>query len=211
MLDLELSGMFTARQRPTATIDVLFVCTGNICRSPMAAQLLRTRTRDLDVAVESSGTYGQVGEKMDRRAAQLAVELGVPKAETRDHRARWMTDFHLAGTDLVLTMTADQLSRVRSMAPDSAEIAFTVREFERLAADIPDDDFREAADAAGGETHHRLRAALQLVTARRTRGAQHDDDVVDPHRQPAAVFRQAADEMLPGIDAVARMLRATLT
>jgi protein-tyrosine phosphatase len=212
VLDLDLSSVFadSAHRGAISTIDVLVVCTGNICRSPLAAQVLRTRLADLDVHIGSAGTYGQVGEKMDRNAAKLAVSLGVPKTVTREHRGRWLSDFHLRGTDLVLTMTSAQLSRVTAIAPAHHETAFSVREFERLAQRVDDDAIRDAAASAGPENHHRVHAALRLVAAQRENVRARLDDIVDPHRQPWSVFQEAAQQMLPGLDQVARVLRLSL-
>ncbi len=214
MLDLDLSSVFTedGRRHGLATVDVLIVCTGNVCRSPLAAQLLRARLSDLDVTIGSAGTYGQVGDRMDRSAVKVAGTLGVPREESRAHRGRWLSDFHLSGTDAVFTMTARQLARVAAMMPGRADLVFTVREFARLAAQVTDDDIITAADAAGDAPARRVRAALRTIAARRDDAGLTDaDEVVDPHRQPYRVFEQAAAEMLPGVDAIARVLRLALT
>jgi protein-tyrosine phosphatase len=76
--------------------SVLFVCLGNICRSPLAEAALieAARERGLDVRVESAGTGDwHIGHPADRRARAIAAEHGV---DISDHRARQVTpeDFY---------------------------------------------------------------------------------------------------------------------
>jgi protein-tyrosine phosphatase len=96
---------------------VLFVCTGNVCRSPVAQGLLRHwLDRDLvpDVLVESAGTYAQ-----DRLpASKLAVE--VARAEGIDisrHRSRLLHRDLIEEADLVLAMEAAHVYEVLRLAP----------------------------------------------------------------------------------------------
>jgi protein-tyrosine phosphatase len=179
----------------------------------MAEQVLRARVETLNVRVSSAGTYGQVGEPMTRRAIRIATALGVRPSDARHHRARCLTEFHLSGTDLVLTMTHAQSARLRLLAPALAASVFTVREFARWARAIPDDDFLAAAESAGADGHARARAALRLVSRRRDEVAPATtphDEVVDAHRGSWATHRRAAAQLLPGVDQIARVLRLAL-
>lgn len=74
---------------------------------------------------------------MTREAARLAAALGVDRAQVRHHRDRWMTEFRLSGTDLVLTITRAHTARVTGLAPALASSVFRVREFARYARAIP--------------------------------------------------------------------------
>lgn len=216
MLDLDLSALFDAGGAAGGSprIEVLTVCTGNICRSPLAEQVLRARLADLDVAVASAGTHGLVDQPMTPDAARLAAELGVPADDSAAHRARWLNEEHLARVDLVLAMTREHRAHVVGLAPARLRSTFTAREFARLAADLADADIRSAANAAGTDPHARVRAVLALLAARRGEldapVDAADDDVIDPYRRSWAVYQQSASEMTPGLDAVARVLRLTL-
>lgn len=218
MLDLDLSSLFADRgddDAPEPTVRLLTVCTGNICRSPLAEQLLRTRMRPLDVAVASAGTRGLTGRPMTDDARRLASGLGVAPDDAAAHRARWMDESHLADVDLVLAMTREHRAAAVALAPSRTRAAFTVREFARLAEGLDDAAVRTAARAAGTDPHARVRAVLALLAVRRGEtpppADPADADVVDPYGQPWEVYQRSAAQMLPGIEAVVRVMRAALS
>jgi protein-tyrosine phosphatase len=71
---------------PGVSFTVLVICTGNICRSPLAERLLRARiATDADIRVESAGTHGLTGRPIDRDSATALRELGV---DPDGHEAR---------------------------------------------------------------------------------------------------------------------------
>lgn len=216
MLDLDLSGMFAPRDdaHGSPTIEILTVCTGNICRSPLAEQVLRARLTGVDAAVSSAGTKGLVDAPMTSEAARLAASLGVPADDSAAHRARWLSEAHLSGPDLVLTMTREHRRDVVELAPARVRSTFTVREFERLATGVADAAFRAAADDAGVDPHARVRAALDVLNARRgsipVPADAAEDDVIDPFRRSWETYQRSTAQLLPGLGEVVRVLRATL-
>lgn len=122
---------------------VLFVCMGNICRSPMAEGVFRKMVRDAGlqdvVHIASAGTHAyHVGEPPDVRAQQSARKRGY---ELTDLRARQVTqeDFH--EYDLVLAMDWENLALLQQQCPRSQKhkLHLLMRyagEFE--AATVPD-------------------------------------------------------------------------
>lgn len=101
---------------------VLFVCMGNICRSPMAEGVFRHMVRQagLDdvVKVESAGTHAfHLGEAPDRRAQSTAARRGYDIA---DLRARQVLEHDFERFDLVLAMDWDNLSALQALAPKKA-------------------------------------------------------------------------------------------
>jgi protein-tyrosine phosphatase len=189
MLDLDLSGLFSPRDDPSLspTVRILTVCTGNVCRSPLAEQVLRARLAPLDVEVSSAGTSALVDAPMTPDAARMAELLGVPPADAAAHRGRWLREEHLRTPDLVLAMTREHRAGVVALAPARTRSTFTVREFARLSAGVDDDGIRAAARAAGADPHARVRATLALLAERRgvvePPAEATEDDVIDPYRR----------------------------
>jgi protein-tyrosine phosphatase len=101
---------------------VMTVCTGNICRSPIAEVVLRDRFERAGlgdaVVVDSSGTSDEeTGNPIDRRARSVLAEAGYP---VPSHRAHQATPAELGERDLVLAMTARHARWLRTHAPDGA-------------------------------------------------------------------------------------------
>lgn len=109
-----------AERFPNEPIRVLFVCLGNICRSPTAEGLLRARLEEdgLEgrVEVDSAGTGAwHVGEGPDRRMARAAARRGY----RLDGAARQVTPEDFDRFDLVVAMDRDNFADLERMAPGS--------------------------------------------------------------------------------------------
>ncbi|APE32088.1 phosphotyrosine protein phosphatase [Halomonas aestuarii] len=93
---------------------ILVVCTGNICRSPVAAAML---ARNLpDRRVESAGLGALVGHGVEPTARELAEADGL---DLSDHHARQLTGKMLTEADLVLVMSEGQRHAVADLAPEA--------------------------------------------------------------------------------------------
>jgi len=117
---------------------VMTVCTGNICRSPMAEIVLRERfaAAGLEglVEVDSSGVSDEEwGNPVDRRARAVLAEHGYPTGD--GHRARQVTRTDLADHDLLLAMTAVHARALRRIAatPEQADRVVMYRIFDPAA------------------------------------------------------------------------------
>ncbi len=110
------------------TMNILLLCTGNLCRSPMAEGLLR---QGLPVhELFSAGICAQEGAPADPIAVELMWQLGM---DISAHRARQLSRWMMREADLVLTMDTAQQCFVRHRYPSAAA------KVERLGSiDIPD-------------------------------------------------------------------------
>ena len=125
---------------------ILFVCMGNICRSPTAEGVVRRLLREAgledEVEIDSAGTGSwHVGSPPDARATETARRRGI----TLEGAARQVTPADFERFDLILAMDASNRRDLEALAPDDAArrkvVAF--REFDPLAVadgdlDVPD-------------------------------------------------------------------------
>ncbi len=102
---------------------VLFVCTGNTCRSPMAEAMLRHKRPDLEV--QSAGVFAGAGQEANPNAVEALKEKGIEF----DHRSQPLTKDLINWADLVLTMTEDHKTMIMSDYPGDRDKIFTLIEY----------------------------------------------------------------------------------
>lgn len=153
---------------------VLFVCTGNVCRSPMAEHLLRAAVPGIEVS--SAGTGALAGEPMQPFALSTLAARGIDGAA---FRARQLAPEHVEQADLVVAASREHRAAAVTLVPRAAARAFTVRELDRLlSAAGPGDDLVAAARGQRG-----------LVRPERPE----DDDVRDPMGGPESGYVACAE------------------
>jgi protein-tyrosine phosphatase len=193
----------------TRRVGILVVCTGNICRSPLAAQLLNARLNNVAETalfrVSSSGTAALDGAPMTPEAEAWSRRLG---GDPTGHRARSFEPDQARAADLVLGLTREHRAWVVEQVPDAVARSFTLVEFARLVGDLRRSGYPVGSgiESPGG--------FVELVAAAgRGRGSAPPphpadlDDIVDPYRRSSAVYERAA----LGIDAAVRVLERALT
>jgi protein-tyrosine phosphatase len=113
-------------------MHLLFVCTGNICRSPTAERLTRAFAVNhglSQLTASSAGTRAVVGYVMEPTAAEMLRRLG---GDPKGFRARQLSPANVASADLILTMTTRHRDRVLSESPRAMRRTFTLLEAGRL-------------------------------------------------------------------------------
>lgn len=150
-------------------MHILFVCTGNICRSPTAERLAAASLR-----ASSAGTRAVIGAPMHPEAARVLRDLG---GDPAGFVARQLTPKIAADADLVLTMTTEHRDAVLEMAPRQLRRTFTLTEASLLITRF---DPSDVGDLAGLRPHLGSGEAL---------------DVTDPIGQGPDVFDRVGERI----------------
>lgn len=166
-----------AHSTRSMVLRVLFVCTGNICRSPTAERLLTSYAAAAglnDVVATSAGTRAVIGHPIHPEAKRVLLNLG---GQGEEFAARQLNTRLAARADLVLTMTRAHRSTVLEMAPQCLRRTYTVVEAARLVTEL---NARSVADLAN------LRPHL---------GTNQVADIADPIGQRPEVFAAIGEEI----------------
>jgi len=132
--------------------SILLVCTGNTCRSPMAAALLRHKLAErwgnkvaAEVEVRSAGLrVARPGEPATAHALDAMAELGL---SLQAHQAHQLNASDLRSPDLILTMTRAHREELRQSYPTAADRLFTLCEY----TSAPEGAGRDIVDPIGGD------------------------------------------------------------
>jgi len=166
---------------------VLVVCTGNVCRSPIAEGLLRAafaeRMGPDAPEVASAGTMGWTGSRADPSSVRAAAELGV---DISGHRAREVSADDVARADLVVAMAPEH---AYAFAGEAGSRTFTLKELVRLLEALP-----ETEDASPGRLSERIAQADRLRRGG-FEGDPRDEGIADPLGMPLDAFRAVAAEL----------------
>lgn len=185
---------------------ILTVCTGNICRSPLAEQLLRSALADLPVKVHSAGTRALTGKGMPEPAQQISAELGM--IDYGDHVASDLTIQDVQEADLILAMAREHRSATVQFDPRATRKTFTVRELARVVGVIEDQDLNLDPDA---DVVERLRTAVEAAAMNRGMAipaeTPDDDDVVDPYKRSQKTYELSRDQLVYALREATLFLR----
>jgi protein-tyrosine phosphatase len=182
-------------------LQILAVCTANICRSPMVEHLLRNALAvrvdsPARFEVSSAGVRGWDGSPMDAAAAEELRRLG---GDPSAFRARSFVPALGQRSDLILTATTEHRRLVLQEVPSALRRTFTLLEFAHLVS---------AVDAVGEAPANPVEIVRR---ASANRGAAHPDvyDLGDPYGQSSAVHRRTADVIHEAVVTISSALTAS--
>ncbi|OBF54940.1 protein tyrosine phosphatase [Mycolicibacterium monacense] len=159
-------------------MHILFVCTGNICRSPIAERLARAyirRSPGIDnVTASSAGTRAMVAQPIHPHAALVLERLG---GDSRNFQARQFSSAFLQNVDLILTMTRAHRDHVLEQAPHRVRSTFTLAEAAQMLCDFTAEHIND------------------LVALRPNIDARAIQDIPDPIGQDLEFFRTVGDRI----------------
>jgi protein-tyrosine phosphatase len=165
---------------PVEPFGVLFVCTGNICRSPTAEALARrelARHPGVPLEVSSAGSHALEGNPAASRSMLAASTRG---ASLERHFARELTRRRVRSAGLILCMAAEHRPFVLSYDRSAANRTFLLAAFARVA----------------GEWDWLAGSPAELVALAAEHGRELDgDDVDDPLGHPAEAYAACAERL----------------
>ena len=142
-----------------AKFYILFVCSGNSCRSPLAEGLLRakmpSRLQD-DVEIKSAGTLGIDGMPAARYSVEIVQERG---GDLAGFRSQGVTAKLVEKTDLILAMAQEHIEYLQESFPQYRENIFLLKRFGRDAAEQNALDDDEVFDPVGSDKETYLECA----------------------------------------------------
>ncbi len=171
--------------------SILVVCTGNVCRSPLAEGFLRealiARAAGSSIDVTSAGTMGWDGSAADRFSVEAGEERGI---DISGHVARGFSTSDVRDADLVLGMAPEHVEAVVRDVPEATDKTFTLKGFVRLLEALP-------PSGSGDPASVLVVRVLDADALRRSGfdGDPGDEDIADPLGRPLDVFRTVATEL----------------
>lgn len=181
------------RRRARSQPSVLVVCTGNLCRSPLAEALLRRRLHEagLDADVASAGIAAPSDATPDPKLQRVAEEHGV---DVSTHRSQRLEPAHIAAADLILVMTRSHARQIRDLDPSSASRVVTLR----AAA------WKSRALASRGMPFSDWVGSLTADVAEAERTSSSSHDIADPIGRPLRRYREMAAEVEASVSSLVR-------
>ena len=168
------------------------VCTGNICRSPMAEVMLQAevaRRRCGDIEVASAGTWAGFGNQAQPEAREVMHQRGI---DLEAHRSRPVDPQELAEADLVIAMTSVHARELKQLSGEVGTKMLLMKEFTEM----------EVEECPSTAVDDRLKTLLAGKRPEPRRAL----DLDDPMGLPVFAYERAAKEIEVGVQRLADLL-----
>jgi len=152
---LEIEKIYGRRIKldPSLKFNLLFVCSGNSCRSPMADGIIKTMLDEKFVQIKSAGTAAMDGLPASENARIVVKEFG---GDISNHQTRYLTKEQVDEADLILVMEYKHYETVLELAPDATIKTFLLKEYKRRTK------HNEVSDPVGKELDVYRNTSLEM-------------------------------------------------
>jgi protein arginine phosphatase len=168
-------------------MNVLFVCTGNTCRSPMAEALLREKGKG-KFNVKSAGVYAGNGAVMSSNASKALSERKIKDT----HQSQAVSDYLISWADLILTMTENHKYALVNKWPSAVNKTYTLKEY------VLDDEEKKKI-----EEIYTLYTEIEMLKLEFL-SKNHDEEEVradfEKRVRPLVERRMTLEESIPSLD-----------
>lgn len=187
-------------------IRILTICTGNVCRSPLAAQLLASRLDPEVFEITSAGTSALVGDTMPDIAQRIGATMGADNTDA--HRAVALTPQAVSTADLILGLEREHRRKAAQLHPLAVRRVFTLMEFANIVSHISNDQLTALVHgpdiyASALQTVMRMRGVVPRLTP------EGRYDVEDPYGRSRLVYERSSKQIESAVKQIERFFHRT--
>lgn len=191
------------------TLHILTICAGNVCRSPLAAQLLSAKLDPKHFSVATAGTSPVLGESMEDGMQRIATRMGAVDVAT--HRAIGMSPDAVAYADLILGMERDHRRAAARLSPNAARRSFTLLEFAHVVSYIDLASIDKKIHPSGNRSLDVLELAMRMRGVVPRLSPDRLYDVPDPYGRSNQVYERSAKQIERAVNQIVTFFRRTAT